>query len=96
MDSIQGYDRNQSRVSESRASSVPSLRGSSDRSSTAEEHDKVSLTDLSAIGKKADASEPEIRRDAILRAQALLNDPDWLSDENLDALAEKLIEVEDI
>jgi hypothetical protein len=54
------------------------------------------LTDISEIGKKAKDVQSEVRTDEIARAQALLNDPNWLNDQALDALADKLIDVEGI
>ena len=54
------------------------------------------MTDLSKISKKANDAQSEIRTDAIARAQALLDDPDWLNDQAIEALADKLIDVEGI
>ena len=97
MDPIQGYNQNQPRVGQSRSDFSGSTNSASKKvSSSKTPADSVSLTDLSAISDKIEQSEPDIRPDAIARAQALLNDPNWLSDENLDSLAERLIEVEEI
>ncbi len=98
MDSIQGYDQNPNRLNLSEAKvdnslgSVTSVKTSSKETSES----SASFTDLSKIGKQASESQSEIRPDAIARAQALLNDPNWLNDQALDALAEKLIDVEGI
>ena len=98
MDSIQGYDQNPNRLNLSEAKidnslgSVTPVRTSSKETSES----SASLTDLTKIGKQASESQSEIRSDAIARAQALLNDPNWLNDQALDALADKLIDVEGI
>ncbi|MDG1138452.1 MAG: hypothetical protein P8N49_02905 [Opitutales bacterium] len=97
MDSIQGYDQTQPRLPRNDISGKM-VRSHSPLSSDPQAGDRenVSLTDIGAIARRADASSPDIRPDAIARAQALLNDPDWLSDESLDALAEKLIDTENL
>ena len=56
----------------------------------------TNLTGISELTAKAEHSSPDIRKDAILRAQTLINDPQWLSDENLDLLANKISEQETI
>ena len=56
----------------------------------------TNLTGISELTSKAEHSSPDIRKDAVLRAQALINDPQWLSDENLDLLANKISEQETI
>jgi hypothetical protein len=38
----------------------------------------------------------EIRGDVIARAEKLLSDPNWLSDSNLDSLADRILSIEDI
>ena len=48
------------------------------------------------IGIRADQSGDDIRPEAIARAQALMSDPDWLSDDALESLAEKLISSEEL
>ena len=48
------------------------------------------LTDISDIANRVENSSPELRSDVIAKAQSLLNDPDWLSDSNLDRLATKI------
>ena len=98
MDSIQGYDQNPNRLNLSEAKidnslgSVTPVKASSKETSES----NASLTDLTKIGKQASEAQSEIRSDAIARAQVLLDDPNWLNDQALDALADKLIDVEGI
>lgn len=70
-------------------SSVPS---SSDTSSTA---NPTKLDALNQLTKNSITSSPDIREDKIREATKLLEDPDWLSDENLDLLSAKILQVED-
>ena len=51
------------------------------------------LSNLSPYIESA-ATCPDIRGDAIERARMLINDPNWLSDNNLDSLASKVAKVE--
>lgn len=53
-----------------------------------------SLTNLSKLSQLAESSQLDIREDAIHRATSLLNDPDLLSDKNLDSLASKITQLE--
>ena len=55
-------------------------------------------SNLSNISSLVDitSSAPDIRKDVIDRARLLINDPNWLSDENLDSLASKISKVENI
>jgi ribosome assembly protein YihI (activator of Der GTPase) len=53
-----------------------------------------SLTNLSELSQLAESSQLDIREDAIRRATSLLNDPDLLSDKNLDSLASKITQLE--
>ena len=39
---------------------------------------------------------PDIRSDAIERARLLINDPNWLSDQNIDSLASKIAKLENL
>ncbi len=55
-----------------------------------------SLTDISKLADEAARSGEDIRPEAIDRAQKLLQDPSWLSDYNIDGLAGKLIDIENI
>ena len=48
------------------------------------------LTDISDIANRVENSSPDLRNDVIAKAQSLLNDPNWLSDSNLDRLATKI------
>ena len=53
------------------------------------------LTNISIFSESASAL-PDVRTDAIERARLLINDPNWLSDQNLDSLASKISEVENL
>ena len=97
MDSIQGYDQNPSRIQRGETTIGKSVAsGTKGLSSTNDSESSVSLTDISEIGKKAKDVQSEVRPDAIARAQALLDDPDWLNDRAIEALADKLIDIESI
>ena len=54
------------------------------------------LTDIPSLAQASQNSGPDLRPDALARAEKLLNDPNWLSDTNLDALAESLMVQEDL
>jgi hypothetical protein len=54
-----------------------------------------SIPDLGSIARRVATSSPDIREDAIQRAQHLLADPNWLSDDNLTSLASKISDLED-
>jgi len=51
-----------------------------------------SLTSIASLVKAVAVSSPEIRPGALARGAELLNDPNWLSDSNIDVLAERLID----
>ena len=53
------------------------------------------LSNISTYSESASAL-PDIRNDAIQRARLLINDPNWLSDQNLDSLASKIAKVENL
>jgi hypothetical protein len=53
------------------------------------------LTNISSYSESASAL-ADMRNDAIERARLLINDPNWLSDENLDSLASKIAKVENL
>jgi hypothetical protein len=55
-----------------------------------------SIIDLSSLTADAKNTGEEIREDVIARAEKLLSDPNWLSDSNLDSLADRILSVEDI
>ena len=98
MDSVQGYEKQGSPLaSNGIAKANPSIPVSTPipNNNTTNES-KVSLTDLSDLARRANKSQPDIRPDVIARAQTLLNDPNWLNDDNLDVLAERLIDFEKI
>jgi hypothetical protein len=72
----------------------PSLSKKDNRIINEEKSVSTSLTNLSELAKTAQSSNSDIRADAIKRAHDLLNDPNWLSDNNLDTLASKLTHLE--
>ena len=61
----------------------------------ADESSKVSLTNLSELSDRVEQSGDNIRPEIIERAKLLLDDPDWLSDENIDKMVGKIIQNED-
>ena len=97
MDPIQGYDQAPARLPRNIVSGEANIdqHPRADNPSSLDQG-HISLTDLSGIASKADSLGPDIRPDVIARAQALLDDPNWLNDDTLDALAEKLIDTEDL
>ena len=72
----------------------PSLNKKDNRSINNEKSVSSSLTNLSELAQVAQFSKSDIRDDAVKRAHDLLNDPDWLSDKNLDSLASRITQVE--
>ena len=56
----------------------------------------TNLPDIAKLSQSAQLSSSDIRKDAIDRATKLISDPNWLSDENLEDLSKKIIQVEDI
>jgi hypothetical protein len=52
------------------------------------------LTVHSELVEKTKATQPDIRPDRIAQAQALINDPNWLDNINLDKLANKILQEE--
>ncbi|OUW38286.1 MAG: hypothetical protein CBD35_04440 [Verrucomicrobia bacterium TMED175] len=54
----------------------------------------TNLDALNQLTKNSITSSPDIREDKIREARKLLNDPNWLSDENLDLLSAKILQVE--
>lgn len=91
MDSISPTGSNLGNVS--RKSSSPNISISSEQTSTS----NISNTSpsLPNLADKVSSSSSDIREDVIARAEKLLDDPNWLSDENLDRLASRLIDNED-
>jgi len=63
-------------------------------------HQEISLesnfTNLPKLAEAANHLCPDIRQDAIERARLLLDDPNWLNDESLDALSSKIIHLENL
>jgi hypothetical protein len=60
------------------------------------ENSKPNLDALSDLSKAANNSSPEIREDVVMNARKLLEDPNWLSDENLSLLSSKILDIESI
>ena len=58
-------------------------------------HDnKINLNALADLSKSVHNASPDIREDVVEKAKQLLNDPDWLSDDNLFNLSSKLLQNE--
>lgn len=55
----------------------------------------VQLTDLSTLATKAASAGDDIRPEAVERAKLLLSDPNWLNDDAIEGLADKLLSTED-
>ena len=53
------------------------------------------LNALSDLTERATNSDKDIRQDVVAKARGLLDDPNWLSDNNLLQLSEKLLDIED-
>lgn len=75
-------------ASEVRASNSPTKPTSAEAS-------KVSLTDLGELANRVDQSAKDVRPEVIERAKLLLDDPNWMSDENIDRMLGKIIQNED-
>ncbi|MEK9773197.1 MAG: hypothetical protein VW576_06485 [Opitutae bacterium] len=71
---------------------IPPTSNAVDSSQTVQ----ADLTGISLISAQVKQSSPELRQDMIDRAKALVNDPNWLNDSNLDLLADKIGAVEKI
>jgi hypothetical protein len=54
------------------------------------------IPDLSLLKKISQDSSPDIRPEALNRAQSLINNPDFLSDTKIDSLVSKLIDLDEI
>ena len=91
MDAISGSENN----AFVRAYGKPESTVSTQKSTLPLETAKVRLTDISELSNRAANSTEEIRPEAIERAQALLSDPNWPNDNDLEGLAEKLFSTED-
>ena len=77
------------------------LNGNSVKSSTSpspnetvRHGNKVNLNALADLSKSAHNASTDIREDVVENAKQLLNDPDWLSDDNLFNLSAKLLQNE--
>ncbi len=55
-------------------------------------HAPSSLNSMDSLVKAAAVSSPDIRPEALARGAELLNDPNWLTDSNIEVLAERLID----
>ena len=53
------------------------------------------LNALSELTDRATNSDKDIRQDVVTKARGLLDDPNWLSDNHLLQLSEKLLDIED-
>ena len=60
------------------------------------ENSKSNLDALSDLSKAANDSSPDILEDVVKNARKLLEDPNWLSDENLTLLSSKILDIESI
>jgi hypothetical protein len=65
-------------------------------SSTVASEEVSLISDIKNLAKAAENSDPDIRPDVVAKAEKLLNDPNWLSDSNLDALADRILSTEDL
>tara|TARA_B110000305_G_C19162074_1_gene503092 strand:- start:357 stop:641 length:285 start_codon:yes stop_codon:yes gene_type:complete len=91
MDAISGSDRNalvQAYEKHGLSLRVPV-------SKTTDASTLTNLTDLTELAQRAELSGDDIRTDVIKRAQALLSDPNWPSDTDLEGLSEKLLSTDD-
>ena len=64
-------------------------------SSSKVESSSVSLIDLDEYAKKAVHSGDDLRSEVIKKAKMLIEDPNWLSDKNIDDMVTKLISSDD-
>ena len=56
---------------------------------------ELKLNALSNLTERAVSSGSDIREDVIAKARDLISDPDWLSDDRLSQLSERLLNSED-
>jgi|TARA_B110000305_G_C18914957_1_gene392427 hypothetical protein len=91
MDAISGSERNA--LVQAYVKHEPSPRVLSSNPSDAST--VTNLTDLTELAQRAELSGDDIRTDVIKRAQALLSDPNWPSDNDLEGLSEKLLSTDD-
>ena len=92
MDPISGS--NSSNVNRAYGASEVRAHSSSVKPTSAEAS-KVSLTDLGELADRVDQSAKDVRPEVIERAKLLLDDPTWMSDENIDRMVGKIIQNED-
>ena len=62
---------------------------------SANHNTKSKLNALSELTERAIISDKDIRPDVVAKARGLLDDPNWLSDNQLLQLSEKLLDIED-
>lgn len=80
-----------------RVYSAPSSPAHPAKSISGDESESLnSVVNPNELGMRAEQSGDDIRPEAIVRAQSLLNDPNWLNDEALESLADKLISSEEL
>ena len=92
MDSISvDADSGASRIN--RASLPPAQKSAAKSDPRAES--SANLTDVQALSTKVKSAGPDVRPEAVQRGKALVDDPNWPSDEILDKLAGKLLKDED-
>lgn len=92
MDPISGS--NSSNINRAYGGSEVRANNSSTKPTSAEAS-KVSLTDLGELADRVDQSAKDVRPEVIERAKLLLDDPNWMSDENIDRMLGKIIQNED-
>ena len=92
MDPISGSNLNN--INRAYGGSEARSHGTSPQSKSSEVT-KVSLTNISELADRADSSAKDIRPEVVEKAKILLDDPNWLSDENIDKMVGKIIQNED-
>lgn len=92
MDPISGSNPNS--TNRTYSGSDVSLHGPSNQPKSTEVS-KVSLPDIGELADRANNSANDIRPEAVERAKMLLDDPNWLSDSNIDKMVGKIIQNED-
>ena len=70
-------------------------KGPSNHVSSSKHGSLINLSSSSELSDQVSSSSIDIREDVVARAKTLINDPNWLSDQNLSKLSAKLSSVED-
>jgi ABC-type branched-subunit amino acid transport system ATPase component len=98
MDSISSDNPALPRLGNNNPASGPISAGASSNAHKTQQENAVksSFSNLPKLAEAANQLSPDIRQEAIERARALLEDPNWLSDESLEALSSKIIHLEKI